>query len=201
MAQVQGQNKRIIQLESQVQTQATQLKVANEQINILLLQSEECRNHKNNTRKRKRSQSNKKERTKRSSSFTNRMARIEDMKTSLRSVVRESKQAQTQFRSCHEIFAAYGGQTNHALHSLISTNKNRTRERSFHFHIDPDGQGIGAPPIYVWCNLTNGKLFYIKVSRYIYTKTQTITDNLFGIFLFFMKEIPMYLLMFMIRME
>jgi len=157
--QVLSQNKRINQLETKVNTQATQLKMANEQIETLLqLLSVECPNSNNTRRKRcSKQQTTNRKRSKRSSSLTNRMARIEKNKISMRSAVRQSKQAQTQFRSCHEIFLAYGGQTGQALHSLMPC-KNRTKDM-FYFHIDPDGQGIGAPPIYVLCDFTNGISF------------------------------------------
>ena len=63
-----------------------------------------------------------------------------------------SNQALTQFRSCHGIVVAYDL---YALQNLLVTSD--TNNMTAMFYIDPDGQGIGAPPIYVKCNLTDGK--------------------------------------------
>ena len=56
----------------------------------------------------------------------------------------------TQFRSCHEISVAYDV----SLQTLLGVSD--TNNMTTMLYIDPDGQGIGAPPIYVLCNLTNG---------------------------------------------
>ena len=52
-----------------------------------------------------------------------------------------------QYRSCHEIFVAYSGQ----VASKLTYNQNK-----FRTYIDPDGLGIGDPPISVECDMTNG---------------------------------------------
>lgn len=62
-------------------------------------------------------------------------------------------QIHTQFRSCHEIFVAYEG----GALSGVTLNRNK-----FNIFIDPDGQGIGDPPILVECDM-NGK--YLKKKK------------------------------------
>ena len=52
-----------------------------------------------------------------------------------------------QYRSCHEIVVAHSGQ----VASKLTYNQNK-----FRTYIDPDGLGIGDPPIYVECDMTNG---------------------------------------------
>jgi len=78
------------------------------------------------------------------------MAMKEKSLRSGRAAARLSIQVQTEFRSCHEILLAYKG---HSLDSMMVNKSDKMREM---FHIDPDGQGIGASPIYVMCDFTNG---------------------------------------------
>jgi len=58
-----------------------------------------------------------------------------------------------QYRSCHEIFMAHLGRVSSSL----------TYNRDvFTTYIDPDGLGIGDPPILVECDMTNGKYIIFK---------------------------------------
>lgn len=63
-----------------------------------------------------------------------------------------------QYRSCHEIFVAHSGQVS----SKLTYNQNKLTT-----YIDPDGLGIGDPPIFVECDMTNGIIIiiYIKLIR------------------------------------
>ena len=75
-------------------------------------------------------------------------SRILEMESSRKA---NSRSVQIEFRSCHEIFLAHEG-------GVISTLTNNNREK-FNAFIDPDGKGIGDPPIFVECDMANnGKL-------------------------------------------
>ena len=52
-----------------------------------------------------------------------------------------------QYRSCHHICVAHSG----PVASKLTYNQNK-----FRTYIDPDGLGIGDPPISVECDMTNG---------------------------------------------
>ena len=84
-------------------------------------------------------------------------SRILEMESSRKA---NSRSVQIEFRSCHEIFLAHEG-------GVISTLTNNNREK-FNAFIDPDGKGIGEPPIFVECDMANnGK----------YTKSVNILRN------------------------
>ena len=51
-----------------------------------------------------------------------------------------------QYRSCHEIFTAHTG----GVLSSLANNR-----QVFNTFIDPDGLGIGDPPIFVECDMSN----------------------------------------------
>ena len=71
-----------------------------------------------------------------------------------------SRSVQIEFRSCHEIFLAHEG-------GVLGTLTNNNRD-TFNTFIDPDGKGIGDPPIFVECHMANnGK----------YTKSVNILRN------------------------
>jgi Tfp pilus assembly protein PilW len=51
-----------------------------------------------------------------------------------------------QYRSCHEIFTAHTG----GVLSSLANNR-----QVFNTFVDPDGLGIGDPPIFVECDMAN----------------------------------------------
>ena len=63
-----------------------------------------------------------------------------------------------QYRSCHEIFTAHTG----GVLSSLANNR-----QVFNTFIDPDGLGIGDPPIFVECDMANNgkKLLNEIISR------------------------------------
>lgn len=56
---------------------------------------------------------------------------------------------QTQYRSCHEFYSA-------TLRNYKEIGFEGVPIKSGMFYIDLDGQGVGEPPIYVYCNMTDG---------------------------------------------
>lgn len=140
-AKVNGQALEISQLRSEVQNQAALLKEANVKIEALMSLLDQLHDHEDSQQK-----DATRSRFKRQTS---------PQATPQAGSLSQSSAAQihTQFRSCYEIFVAYEG----GALSGVTLNRNK-----FNIFIDPDGQGIGDPPILVECDM-NGAT---KVAAY-----------------------------------
>ena len=140
-ARVNGQSLEISQLRSELTKQAALLSEANGKIETLMHLLEQLEGH-----------ILFKERTKRSSPPL--PPPVETISNSQAAPEPTSSAAQihTQFRSCSEIFLAYEGG------ALSGVTLNRDK---FNIFIDPDGQGIGDPPILVECYM-DGKYIYFN---------------------------------------
>ena len=147
-SQVRGQSVEIIQLRNKIERQGAQLNKASKQIETLFRQQTQQQSC-TDAGRRKRSLLSEQRNGNRNKNRRNNLAKATE--ALLQSPSRQSTQVLTQFRSCHEISVAYDV---YALQNLLGVSD--TNNITAMFYIDPDGQGIGAPPIYVLCNLTNG---------------------------------------------
>jgi hypothetical protein len=134
-AKVSDQSLEIRDLKSEVQNQAALLKEANGKIEMLMSLLDQLINH------HQESQQNDDDRRKVIKRQT-----LPQPTPQVGSISHQSSAAQihTQFRSCYEIFVAYEG----GALSGVTLNRNK-----FNIFIDPDGQGIGDPPILVECDM------------------------------------------------
>lgn len=171
---VRVQSLEINQLRVKVDWQETRLNEANRKFEIIL---QEARNASNCDdaifTKRKKRNADEKRKTK---------PRVIDniLTEQAKKASSNSQSVKIEFRSCHEIFLAYEG----GVFSSLAHNRD-----VFNAFIDPDGQGIGDPPIFVECDMANNGIYpklYTKHFKLICvwpsgtTKVVALTEKLDG---------------------
>jgi len=137
-AKVNGQALEISQLRSEVQNQAALLKEANGKIETLMSLLDQLHDHEDY----------------RQNDARFKRQTLPQATPQMGSISQSSAaQIHTQFRSCYEIFVAYEG----GALSGVTLNRNK-----FNIFIDPDGQGIGDPPILVECDMNGNCVLLLR---------------------------------------
>ena len=96
--------------------------------------------------------------------LTNQETKLIKVNRRLKQVTLNSNKLQTHYRTCHEFYSAYKEIVKH------EGNSSQPVMESGHYWIDIDGQGFGEPPLYVYCNMTDG----IRTSFKFYVQIELI---------------------------
>lgn len=78
---------------------------------------------------------------------------------------------QTHYRTCHEFHTG-------TLRNYKEVGREGAPIKSGYYWIDLDGQGVGEPPVSVYCNMTDGILnFYKDLNLYIIAEFAVIKER------------------------